>query len=607
MFSFFKRWRNKDKADTTAEQQIIEDKAVEAGTETTQNNQESVSPSTVSAVEMNTIEPEYQENPVPNDIEQEAIIQESLDKEVTCSTNAVNVVDTAPVQGGEDEKVRIHFTLSDALPPISDEELEKAALAEIPEDSPLRYQVEEEKTDIEDLAIQSVRENTSEEVLDQTTEDTLEQTALLDSSIAENIISNPVELPKDNYMDFDSLHENKEQTTDTPYQKVSIEENNRVDFNHTQEIVVEENSLNLNDKQASTLDNINTLSENTQENTYTDIEEVENKADNTDKHHTTEERIEEEVFSATPPAEKASWLSRLKKGLARTGSNISSLFVGVKVDEDLFEELETALIMADAGIEATQSLLSQLRAKVKKERIEDAKAVKQALYELVVEHLKPLEKRFTLDPDITNVVMLAGVNGAGKTTSIGKLAHHFQASGASVLLAAGDTFRAAAREQLIEWGARNNVQVIAQDGGDPAAVAFDAVNAGKARKTTVVMVDTAGRLPTQTHLMQELKKIHRVITKAESTAPHEVLLVIDGNTGQNALAQIKAFDAVLGLTGLIVTKLDGTAKGGILAAVASGSQGVRPVPVYWIGVGESLHDLQPFVASEFASALLGDE
>jgi len=307
-----------------------------------------------------------------------------------------------------------------------------------------------------------------------------------------------------------------------------------------------------------------------------------------------------------PKSDRKSWLARLKDGLSRTGSNISSLFVGVKVDENLFEELETALIMADAGMEATESLLGKLRNKVKKERIEDAQTVKHALRDLLAEHLAPLEKPFDAGGGQTRVVMIAGVNGAGKTTSIGKLAHHFQAQGHSVLLAAGDTFRAAAREQLIEWGSRNNVAVIAQDGGDPAAVAFDAVNAGRARKASIVMVDTAGRLPTQLHLMEELKKIKRVIGKADGDAPHEVLLVVDGNTGQNAISQIKAFDAALTLTGLVVTKLDGTAKGGTLAAVAAGSQGVRPVPVYWIGVGESLQDLQPFVASEFAGALLGD-
>ena len=320
--------------------------------------------------------------------------------------------------------------------------------------------------------------------------------------------------------------------------------------------------------------------------------------------------IEEPIVAAPQEpkleeAPKTSWMQRLRKGLSRTGSSIGSLFVGVKVDEELFEELETALLMADAGIEATESLLNKLRAKVKQQRIEDGEKVKEVLKELLTEHLKPLEKSFMLPLDGTSVVMIAGVNGAGKTTSIGKLAHHFQAAGASVLLAAGDTFRAAAREQLVEWGKRNNVAVIAQDGGDPAAVAFDAVNAGKARKANVVMIDTAGRLPTQLHLMEELKKIKRVVNKADTEAPHEVLLVVDGNTGQNVITQIKAFDAALELTGLVVTKLDGTAKGGTLAAVAAGSQGVRPIPVYWIGVGESLYDLQPFVAEDFANALLG--
>jgi fused signal recognition particle receptor len=318
------------------------------------------------------------------------------------------------------------------------------------------------------------------------------------------------------------------------------------------------------------------------------------------------ESVQEPVQQAPVAAEKGSWLSRLKQGLSRTGQNIGGLFVGVKVDEALFDDLETALIMADAGVEATEKLLTALRARVRKERLADAAQVKAALRDILADHLAPLEKPFPLGQASPLVVMIAGVNGAGKTTSIGKLAHAFQAQGASVLLAAGDTFRAAAREQLMEWGARNNVTVIAQDGGDPAAVAFDAVNAGRARQANVVMVDTAGRLPTQLHLMEELKKIKRVIGKADGAAPHEVLLVIDGNTGQNALAQIRAFDAAITLTGLVVTKLDGTAKGGTLAAVAAGSQGVRPVPVYWIGVGEGLNDLQPFVAREFAAALIGD-
>jgi len=317
------------------------------------------------------------------------------------------------------------------------------------------------------------------------------------------------------------------------------------------------------------------------------------------------DKIVESVEPVEQAPAKTSWLARLRGGLSKTGQTISTLFVGVKVDETLFEELETALIMADTGVEATAQLLKTLRARVKKDRINEAEGVKQALREVLTEHLKILEKPFEIGQVKTMVVMIAGVNGAGKTTSIGKLAHAFQQRGAKVLLAAGDTFRAAARQQLVEWGTRNNVDVITQDGADPAAVAFDAVHAGRARGVDVVMVDTAGRLPTQLHLMDELKKIRRVIGKADPTAPHEVLLVVDGNTGQNVLSQIRTFDAAIGLTGLIVTKLDGTAKGGTLAAVAAGSQGVRPVPVYWIGVGERMEDLQPFVASEFAAAVVG--
>lgn len=318
-------------------------------------------------------------------------------------------------------------------------------------------------------------------------------------------------------------------------------------------------------------------------------------------------QVSNQVLEPAPIADTPSWMSRLRHGLSRTGQSFGGLFVGVKVDEALFEELETALIMSDAGVEATEQLLTALRARVRKERIDQAAGVKAALREILTAHLKVLERPFLVGESAPMVIMIAGVNGAGKTTSIGKLAHALQAQQASVLLAAGDTFRAAAREQLLAWGARNNVTVIAQEGGDPAAVAFDAVNAGRARAVDVVLVDTAGRLPTQLHLMEELKKIKRVIAKADDSAPHEVLLVVDGNTGQNAIAQIRAFDAALGLTGLIVTKLDGTAKGGALAAVAAGSHGVRPIPVYWIGVGEGMEDLQPFVASEFVNALLGED
>ena len=298
---------------------------------------------------------------------------------------------------------------------------------------------------------------------------------------------------------------------------------------------------------------------------------------------------------------KKSWMTRLKAGLSKTSSNLSLLFVGARIDEDLYEELESALLMSDAGMDATQYLLDSLRRKVKEEKLLDAAAVKAALKELMVDLLRPLEKPLELGRHEPLVMMIAGVNGAGKTTTIGKLAKHMQRYEQSVLLAAGDTFRAAAREQLMVWGQRNNVTVISQASGDPAAVAFDAVQSGRARGVDVVMVDTAGRLPTQLHLMEELKKIKRVIGKGMEDAPHEVLLVIDGNTGQNALAQVKAFDDALQLTGLVITKLDGTAKGGILAAIAR----TRPVPVYFIGVGEKLEDLQPFSADEFAEALLG--
>lgn len=314
------------------------------------------------------------------------------------------------------------------------------------------------------------------------------------------------------------------------------------------------------------------------------------------------ELIPETAERPTTDAEKKqSWMARLKSGLSKTSSNLSLLFVGAKIDEDLYEELEAALLMSDAGMPATEFLLTNLRRKVREDKLLDAAAVKGALKILLRDMLKPLEKPLELGRHEPLVMMIAGVNGAGKTTTIGKLAKHMQRYEQSVLLAAGDTFRAAAREQLMVWGQRNNVSVISQQSGDPAAVAFDAVQAGKARGMDVVMIDTAGRLPTQLHLMDELKKIKRVLAKGMADAPHEILLVIDGNTGQNALAQVKAFDDALGLTGLVITKLDGTAKGGVLAAIAR----TRPIPVYFIGVGEKLDDLQPFSADEFVEALLG--
>ena len=303
--------------------------------------------------------------------------------------------------------------------------------------------------------------------------------------------------------------------------------------------------------------------------------------------------------AATPP-ERQKWLDKLKAGLGKTASSISGVFVATQIDEALYEELESALLMADAGVSATEFLLADLRAKVKINGITNPIALKNVLIASLADMLKPLEKALVVGQNTPTVMMVVGVNGAGKTTSIGKLTKHLADHGASVLLAAADTFRAAAREQLTVWADRNTVEIISQAGGDPAAVSFDAVTAGKARGKDVVLVDTAGRLPSQLHLMEELKKIKRVVQKADPSAPHEVLLVIDGNTGQNALMQVKAFDNALTLTGLIVTKLDGTAKGGMLAAIAR----ERLVPVYFIGVGEKLDELETFNAREFAQALL---
>ena len=298
--------------------------------------------------------------------------------------------------------------------------------------------------------------------------------------------------------------------------------------------------------------------------------------------------------------ERQRWVDKLSAGLRKTGSSLSQVFSGGQIDEQLYEDLETALLMADTGVKATQLLLTEVRRKVQTSGATRPVQVKNILAESLYQLLKPLEKPLVIGQYKPTVIMVAGVNGAGKTTSIGKLTKHLANEGASVLLAAADTFRAAAREQLAVWADRNLVDIVSQEGGDPAAVSFDAVSAGRARGKDVVLVDTAGRLPTQLHLMEELRKIKRVVQKADPTGPHEVLLVIDGNTGQNALAQVKAFDAVLGLTGLIVTKLDGTAKGGVLAAIA----GEKPVPVYFIGVGEKLEDLETFNAREFALALL---
>ena len=308
----------------------------------------------------------------------------------------------------------------------------------------------------------------------------------------------------------------------------------------------------------------------------------------------------------TAEVAKPSWRERLKAGLARTratlGAGIGGLFSRAKIDAELLEELESTLLMADCGVDATQRLRDELQARVKRDRLETPTQLRAALVELLQTLLTPLERNLDAGSHTPFVIMIAGVNGAGKTTSIGKLARYFQSQGKSVLLAAGDTFRAAAREQLVTWGERNNVTVVAQDGGDPAAVVFDAISAARARGIDVVLADTAGRLPTQLHLMEEIAKIRRVIQKAESSGPHEVLLVLDANIGQNAIQQVKAFDKAIGVSGLVVTKLDGTAKGGVLAAIARQC----PKPVRFIGVGEGIDDLQPFRAAEFVEALFDE-
>lgn len=298
------------------------------------------------------------------------------------------------------------------------------------------------------------------------------------------------------------------------------------------------------------------------------------------------------------------WFSRLKNGLARTRVNIVGLFSGGVIDDDFLEELEYALITADVGVQASTRILQRLRDTIKLKGLKTQDEVRLALRDEIARMLAPAQRELDIEQAHPLVIMMTGVNGAGKTTSIGKISKYLSQSGKSVLLAAGDTFRAAAREQLAVWGDRNQIEVIAQQGGDPAAVVFDAVSAGKARGTDVVIADTAGRLPTQINLMEELRRIRRAQDKAMTGAPHEAILVVDGTNGQNALTQVKAFDAAVGLTGLIVTKLDGTAKGGVLVAITQ-MRPENPLPIYFIGVGEAIDDLQPFNAVQFANALVG--
>ena len=320
-----------------------------------------------------------------------------------------------------------------------------------------------------------------------------------------------------------------------------------------------------------------------------------------------EPAVAQEIISAAQPAQaRTPWLARLRAGLRKTSSAMSQVFTGTRIDDALYEELEAALLMADAGSKATAFLLDDLRRRVKAAQATEPAAVKSLLAQALADLLAPLQREFEIGAAVPTVLMVVGVNGAGKTTTIGKLTRRLADADKKVLLAAADTFRAAAREQLGVWAGRNQVEIVSQEGGDPAAVTFDAVTKARARGTDVVIADTAGRLPTQLHLMEEMRKIKRTIAKAQAGAPHEIMLVVDGNTGQNALAQVKAFDEALQLTGLVVTKLDGTAKGGVLAAIALWARERQggAVPVYFIGVGEKLEDLESFDAREFAQALL---
>lgn len=315
-----------------------------------------------------------------------------------------------------------------------------------------------------------------------------------------------------------------------------------------------------------------------------------------------------DFFKKDKPAETASttpsWSERLKQGLAKTrtqlGNQLSGIFGGGKIDAEVYEDLESILLTSDVGISATEFLLDDIKNRVKRQSLDDTSQLKAALKDALADLLTPLQKPLVTDHHQPFVIMLAGVNGAGKTTTIGKLAKYFQSQGKSVLIAAGDTFRAAAREQLQIWGERNNVHVVAQSSGDPAAVMFDAINSARAKNIDIVLADTAGRLPTQLHLMDEIAKVKRVMDKSLPGAPHEVLLVLDANTGQNAVNQVRIFDDALSVTGLVLSKLDGTAKGGVIAAIAQ----ARPIPIRYIGIGEAIDDLREFNAAEFIDAMI---
>jgi len=312
----------------------------------------------------------------------------------------------------------------------------------------------------------------------------------------------------------------------------------------------------------------------------------------------------EEHEETTKNEEKLSFAEKIKQGLKKTrdaiSDNLSALSFTKKIDQEFYDELEMTLIAADVGYAATQQIITELKDRVKKEKLEDGAQLKSLLKKILSELLQQIEKPLIHIETTPFVILVVGVNGAGKTTTIGKLTKLLLDEGKSVLIAAGDTFRAAAKEQLQVWGDRNNVTVISQDTGDPSAVIFDAMQSAKAKGIDIVIADTAGRLPTQKHLINELAKIKKVIQKFDETAPHETILVLDANTGQNAINQIKVFNEAVSLTGLIMTKLDGTAKGGIVAAIAK----EQPIPLRFIGVGEKIDDLKIFSAEDYAEGML---
>ena len=315
----------------------------------------------------------------------------------------------------------------------------------------------------------------------------------------------------------------------------------------------------------------------------------------------------------TPSANAASdnsFFSRMKVGLTRTRETFTSgmvtlLIGGKEIDDELLEEIETQMLVADMGVDATRIIINRLTERVSRKELTHSNGLYKALQQELVELLAPRVKPLHIDPNKRPyVILMVGVNGVGKTTTIGKLAKRLQREGKKVMLAAGDTFRAAAVEQLQVWGERNNIAVVAQStGADSASVAFDALQSARAKDMDVLIVDTAGRLHTKSNLMEELRKVKRVLQKVDGTAPHEVMLVVDAGTGQNALNQVQEFDQVVGLTGLTITKLDGTAKGGVLFNIASRSH----VPIRYIGVGEKIDDLRPFIAKEFVAALFQTE